>query len=171
MGMHEKIIPANPPAPRAVAVVEHLQACKRALVTFEQEIPARLLDVAEKRPGAEQALATLREKIAAVEFAIKHHAKTRSHTEQLDEMATVEFKRAVQRLPVEDILEGLSRDQCPRCCIAGTGCAITGADPLAGPCAHPVLVGALELDRYRENPQIMRVYSAACAKLGLRSNR
>jgi hypothetical protein len=168
MGMRETMVPIEPPAQRAPAVIAHLQTCRRALAAAEREIPGLLLAVAEGRPGAGEDLAALREKIAAAQFSIEHHVKARQHAEQIDQEAIAAWKAAVQTLPPDEILAGLSKDACCRRCIKGTGCAITGADPLAGPCAHPVLVGALELHRYVGNPQIQRVYTAACVKLGLR---
>jgi hypothetical protein len=168
MGRHEKIIPTEPPAPRAPTVLKHLQTSKRALVALEGEVPALLLAVAEERPGAKEGLAALREEIAAAEFEIEHNAKARELAERLDEQAIAAFKAAVQTLSLEEIVEGISKDQCPRRCAARVGCVITGADPLAGPCAHPVLVGSLELHRYRDNPQICAVYAAAAAKLNLK---
>jgi hypothetical protein len=168
MGRHEKIIPTELPARRVPAVIAHLQTSKRALVALEGKVPALLLAVAEERPGAKEGLAALREEIAAAEFEIEHHAKARQLAERLDEQAIVAWKAAVQTLSPEALVEGITKDQCCRRCAAGAGCVITGADPLAGPCAHPALVGALELHRYVDNPKIQAVYAAACAKLGLR---
>jgi hypothetical protein len=167
MGKHEKIIvPDKPPAPRAPAVIAHLQSCKRELAALQREIPGHLLAVAEERPGAKEDLAALREKIAAAEFEIQHHAGARLMAERLDEEAMVAWKADVQALPADQIVEGITREACCRRCIPGN-CVITGSDQLSGPCAHPVLVGALELTRYKNNPKIQTVFAAACAKLGL----
>jgi hypothetical protein len=168
MGRHEKIIPTELPARRAPAVLKHLQISKRELVALEGQIPALLLAVAEARPGAKEGLAALREEIATAEFEIENHAKARELAERLDEQAIVAWKAAVQTLSLEDIVEGITKDQCCRRCAAGAGCVISGADPLAGPCCHPVLVGRLELTRYQENPKVAAVYAAACALLGIR---
>jgi hypothetical protein len=168
MGKLEKIVPVEPPAPRAPTVLEHLQVSKRNLVALEAEIPGLLLAVAEERAGAKEGLAILREEIAAAKFAIEHSAKARELAERLHDEAVVAFKASVQSLPVAEIIDGLTRDSCCRRCIRGTGCAITGSDPLAGPCQHPVLVGALELHRYVDNPRIQEIYAAACVKLGLK---
>jgi hypothetical protein len=168
MGKHEQIISTEPPAPRRAAVIAHLRISRQALVDLERGIPSLLLAVAEERPGAKEGLAALREKIAAAEFEIAHSAGARLLAEQLDREAMVAWKAAVQTLPPEEIVAGITKEACCRRCIAGTGCAITGADPFAGPCAHPVLVGALELTRYKNDPKSQAVYAAACAKLGLR---
>jgi hypothetical protein len=168
MGRHEKIIPTELPARRVPTVIAHLQISKRALVALEGEVPALLLAVAEERAGAKEGLAALREEIAAAKFEIENHAKARELAERLDEEAIVSWKAAVQTLSPEELVEGITKDQCCRRCAAGAGCVITGADPLAGPCAHPALVGSLELHRYRDNPQICAVYAAAAAKLNLK---
>ena len=210
MGKHETIVPIEPPAQRAPAVIAHLQTCRRALAAAEQEIPGLLLAVAEARPRADRNLAALREKIAAAQFVIEHHAKARERArytgivrisvalgallallmfyvmltsnltglnyavskareraEQIDREAAVAFKADVQKMPPDQILAGITKDACPRRCIAG-GCAITGSDEFAGTCQHPLIGGALDQLRYRASPHIMRLYGIACEKIGLK---
>jgi hypothetical protein len=86
--------------------------------------------------------------------------------ERLDEEALVAWKAAVQTLPAEEIIAGIGKSACCRRCIPGA-CVITGSDPLAGTCQHPLIGGALDQLRYRGNRQIEAIYDAACRKLGL----
>jgi hypothetical protein len=165
----ENIVPIDPPALRVMAVIKHLQESKQALVALQLEVPSLLLAVAEESPGAKEDLATLREKIVQVEFWIAHSAGARQLAERHDATALVAWKAEIQKLPLEQIIDGISKESCCRRCRSGAGCVITGSDILAGPCAHPALVGTLELQRYVDNPRIQEIYSAACAKLGLRS--
>lgn len=162
-----KIIPDKPPAPRAAAVTEHLQASKRILAALEREIPGLLLAVIEGRPGAKEDLAVLREKITAAKFEIEHHAAARMLAERQDEEALIQWKAAVQTLPPEEAIAGIGKEVCCRRCIPGTNCAITGSDPLAGSCQHPLIGGALDQLRYRDSPKILALYDSACRKLGL----
>jgi hypothetical protein len=168
MGRYEKIVLADPPARRAPAVIARKIVAERELSELRLQIPECALAVAEGKPGGRENLAALYRQIAAVAFEIEHNAKARELATALDEQALVGWKAKIQELPPEELLAGLTRDQCCGFCSADF-CVITGADPLAGPCAHPVLVGALELNRYQDNPKIRAVYAAACAKLGLRS--
>jgi hypothetical protein len=169
MGKLEKIVLAEPPALRAPAVIVRLRIAERELADLKLQVPERVLAVAEGKPGAREALTTLHQKIAVIAFEIECSGQARQLAERLDEHSMVDFKAAVQTLPVEQILEGLSKETCCRRCIPGTGCAITASDPLSGPCQHPLIGGALELTRYRTNPKIQAIYSAACAKLGVRN--
>lgn len=166
-GVVKKIVSDKPPEPRAPVAIARLHVAQRELDDLRLQIAERVLAVAEGKPDASASLAVLREKIAQIEFEIAHSAKARLLAERLDQEATVAWKAAVQTLPAEQIVEGLTKEACCKRCIPGISCAITGSDALAGPCAHPVLVGGLELTRYRDNPKTQAVYAAACRKLGL----
>jgi hypothetical protein len=168
MSKHERIIPDKPPAPQAVTVVKHFEACKRTLAVLELKIPETAFAAAVGKPGAKQSLVALRQQIAALKFEIEHHPKARALAERSDEQAIVDWRAQVQTLPPEQIVDGIGREVCPRLCGAGGGCVISGSDALSGPCCHPNKEG-LMLTRYRENAQIMRVWSAACAALKIRS--
>src|ERR1700739_3449284 len=166
MGRPEKIVAAEPPAARAPAVISRLRAVQRELADLKLQIPERVLASAEGKPGARESLAELHQQISAAEFEIAGNGAARQLAERLDEEAGVAWKAAVQTLEPDEIVAGITKDQCCRRCLIGAGCVITGSDPLAGPCAHPVLVGALEKDRYRTNPKIQAVYAAARSALG-----
>jgi hypothetical protein len=169
MGRHETIIPLDPPAARAPAVIARLRIAERELSDLKLQVPERVLAVAEGGPGAKEALAALHQKITATAFEIECSGPARELAARLDQNALVAYRAAIQTLPVEQIIEGISKEGCCRRCSGAGRCVITGADPLeGGACAHPILTGALELNSHRDNPQIQRVYTAACAKLGLR---
>ena len=170
MGKMEKIVLADPPAPRAPAVVARKMIAERELTDLKLEIPERVLAVAEGKPGARENLAVLQQKIAAVTFEIEHNRQARDLAARLDEEAIGTWKAAVQTLDPEEIVAGIAKDGCCHRCGGGFGCVITGADVLALQCAHPLIVGALVLNRYRDNPKIQAVYAAACAKLGVRKS-
>jgi hypothetical protein len=167
MGKMEKIVLAEPPAPQVRVVLEHLHVTKRALAALEAQISETAFAAAVGKPCGAENLAALREKIATAKFAIENYPQVRAHAERQDEQAVVQWKAEVQKLPPEQIIAGITKDSCCRRCTDRTGCALTGIDPLSHPCAHPVLVGALELTRYRDNEKIQRIYDAACRKLGL----
>jgi hypothetical protein len=164
---HEQI-PDKPPALQATVVVKHLEACKRALAALEAQIPEQAFAAAVGKPGGAENLAALHQKIGSVKFEIECHPKARALAERSDEQAIVDWRAAIQTMDPADIVAGIGREVCPRLCGAGGGCAISGADSLSGPCCHPNKEG-LMLTRYRENAQIMRVWSAACAALKIRS--
>jgi hypothetical protein len=168
MSKHERI-PDKPPAPRAAAVTEHLQASRRTLAALEAQVPEMALAAALGEPGGAENLTALHQKIGAVKFEIECYPRARARAERSDEQAVVDWRAQVQTLPPEQIVDGIGREVCPRLCGAGGGCVIAGSDPLAGGlCCHPNKEG-LVLSRYNENPQIVRVFAAACAALKIRS--
>jgi hypothetical protein len=167
MGRHETMVPFAPPAIRAPTVIRYLQVNQRTLVEIEARVPALLLAVAEKQPGALVELAATREEIAQIQFEIEHGAKARELAAGLDQAAFQDWKKAVQTLPPEQIVEGISKEGCCRRCVEGSVCAITGADIYAGgACAHPIKAGALAAISSRDNPKVVAVFAAACSKLG-----
>jgi hypothetical protein len=170
MGKIEKIVPDKPPELRALAVVARLKIAQRELADLKLQVAERVLAVAEGTPGARESLAALHQKITATAFEIESNFQARELAARLDEEAIVAWKAAVQTLDPEEIIAGITKDQCCRLCLRGAGCVITGCDALAGPCAHPAREG-LMLTRYKENPKIVAVFAAACAKLGIRNNR
>jgi hypothetical protein len=161
-----KIVPAGPPAPQAPVVLEHLHVTKRALAGLELKIPELVFAAAVGKSGGAENLAVLREQIATAKFSIENYPKARAQAELCDQEALVQWRAAVQTLPPEEIIVGITKDACCRRCIVG-GCAITGSDPLAGPCQHPLIGGALELTRFKSNQKIQVIYDASCRKLGL----
>lgn len=163
----ELIVASDPPASRAPVVIARLRAVQRELADLKLQIPERVLACAEGKPGARESLVELHRQMSIAAFEIESHAAARELAVRLDQEATVAWKAAVQILPPEEIIAGITKEVCCKRCIPGIACAITGSDALAGPCAHPVLVGALELTRYVDNPKIQAIYAAACRKLGL----
>jgi hypothetical protein len=169
MGRGENLVPAKP-AMQAEAVVAHLQESRRRLAALEAQVPETALAAFLDEPGAKAKLAALGEKIRAVSFEIECGGKSRLLAEHRDQAAVAQWRASVQAMPVEAIVAGLTRDSCCGLCGPETGCAISGADRLSGPCCHPAREG-LMLARYKENPKIMAIYAAACAKIGVRTIR
>jgi hypothetical protein len=157
----------EPPAPRAPLVVARLRSAQRELADLKLQIPERALASAEGKPGARENLAELCQKISATEFEIGCNPAAREFAIPIDQAAAAAWKAEVQGLDPADIVDGITKEQCCSRCRPGA-CVITASDPFSGPCQHPVLVGALELTRYRENPRIQALHSAACSKLGLK---
>jgi hypothetical protein len=170
MGKHERIIPDKPPAPRAPKVLERLQISKRTLGELEGEIPRLLLAALEGRPGSGDELAALRESIAAVQFEIENNGRARDLAAHLDQEAIAAWRQAIQTLPPEQLVDGVTRDGCCRRC-GPAGCVIVGSDPMARECAHPVISREGLKARYHGNPKIVAVFEAAAAKLGIGSRR
>jgi hypothetical protein len=165
MGKHEAIVAAEPPGPRAPSVLEQRPALERELADLKQRIAETTLAAYEGKPDGRKNLAALHDQIRIVTFQLEGSAAALELAQHLDQAALSAWKAAVQMLPPEEIVDGITKEACCRRCIGG--CAITAADPYSGPCGHPVLVGALELNRYRDNPKILAIYDAACRKLGL----
>ena len=172
MGRYEQIVPIEPPAARAPAVLARLRSAERELADLKLQIPEHALAVAENEPGAKEALAALHQKIILTTFEIESNAQAGYLAARLYQEELVAYRAAIQTLPPEQIVDGITKDSCCRRCPAAGRCVIVGSDILSGgSCAHPVLVGALELNSHRTNPRIVAVYTAAAEKLGVRSTR
>jgi hypothetical protein len=168
-GVVKKIVPDKPPELQAPAVVKHQQITKATLAVLEAQIPETAFAAAVGKPGGAENLSSLREKIAAAKFMVENYPKARAYAELLDEQALVDWRAAVQTLDPAELVAGIGKEVCPRLCGAGGGCVISGSDAFSGPCCHPLREG-LMLTRYKESAQIVRVFSAACAALRIRSN-
>jgi hypothetical protein len=167
MGLHEQHpVPAKP-KPSTQAVTARLRECRQIRDALEAQRAAAALASALREPGAAAALADLGQKIAAMEFEIACSVKAEALASAEDRAATAEWMAAIQRMPVEAIVAGISKDQC--CALCGPqGCVISGGNPMSGgDCAHPVLQGGPHPGS-RDNPQVKAVYLAACSKLNVR---
>jgi hypothetical protein len=166
MGKHEQPIPTKPAA-STIAVTARLSECRRQLTFLEEQKPAAALASALREPGAADRLATLCQKIAALEFEINCSVKAEALASARDREAVADWRAAIQELPVEVLLAGISKDQCSALC-GPEGCVISGGDPRSGgDCSHPVLQGGPH-PQFRNHPQVKAVYAAACEKLNVR---
>jgi hypothetical protein len=162
MGKHERIVSTEPPAPRAPGVLVYLDASKRVLAGLETEVAEAALAAAEETPGAQEKLALLYGKIGVAKFEIDSNAKAHDLAQRLDRQAVEDWKTAIQAMPPEKIIAGITASSCCRLCSADTGCVITAGQN----CAHPVKTGVLPV-RLADNPAIRKIFAAACAKTGV----
>jgi hypothetical protein len=167
VGKHERrIIQDQPPALRAPAVARRLAVAQRDLSDLKLLIGERGLAVAEGKPGAKEAFAALHQQITSTAFEIEHFSKARELAARLDQEAITAFKAAIQTLAPDDIVAGITKDGCCRRC-GPAGCVIVGGDPMGSECAHPVISREGLKARYHQNPKVLAVFEAACAKLGM----
>ena len=96
-GHVQTIVPTEPPAQRAPAVLSRLRAAQRELADLKLQIPERALAAAEGKPGARESLAELRRKISEAEFEIASNSAAREYAERLDEAALVSWIQDVQK--------------------------------------------------------------------------
>lgn len=164
MGKIESLQPAKP-IMQTEAVRAHLPALQRRLADLRAQVPGAALKSA---CGDGASLATLEDAIRLTAFEIDCQGQALAMASVQDEEAIRVFRARTQALPIDTILEGLTKEQCCHRCIPGIACAITGSDPLADKCAHVVIVGPLELARYEASPTIKKLYRAACEKLNVR---
>lgn len=163
----EKTVPLEPPASRVPAVVSRAQAVERELTALKLQAAERALACAEGKPGARSLLAELRDKIAVAEFELARNGAAQDLAMQLDQTALDAWRADIQTLSPEEIIAGISRDECCRRCRPGD-CVIAGADAVPSECIHPVMAGPLHFLRHKANPKILAVYAAARAKVGAR---
>jgi hypothetical protein len=165
MGRHEKIIQAEPPAPRANAVLLRRQASEQELAVLNAEIGERALSAIEGKPGGKDGLAALHDKIRAVTFEIECNAAAHELALRLDQEAIAAWKTAIYAMPPESLIAGITAKDCCRLCSADHGCVITAG----GQCGHPVKIGVLD-PHSRGVPMIRAAYQAATAKLKLKGH-
>jgi hypothetical protein len=167
MGLQEQPIPAKP-KPSTQAVTARLRECRQIRDALEAQRPAAALASAVREPGAAAALRELGQKIAALDFEIACSVKAEALASAEDRAAVAAWMAELQRMPVEALIAGISKEMCCRLC-GPEGCVISGGDPMSGaPCAHPIREGGPH-PRSMDNPQVKAVYAAACSKLNVRS--
>jgi hypothetical protein len=165
MGKLEKIAAAEPPAPRAPAVLEQRPALERELADLKQQIAETALAAYEGKSDGREKLAALDAKIRACAFQLDCNGLAHEHALRLDHQAVESWKATIQTMPPEQIIAGISVKDCARLCSEEHGCVIT----LGQQCGHPVKSGVLP-PRLQGNPAVRRVYVAATAKLKLRGH-
>jgi hypothetical protein len=181
MGRREQIIPLDPPAARAPAVLERRGALERELADLKLQIAEKALDAYERRPDGRESLAALDAKIRACAFLIDCYAAAHELAARRDDQAIVTWKAEVQTLEPEEIVAGISKELCCHRCQPGSpgGCVITASAPHSGGvCSHPVRSRHLfHLDHkgkpffpYRASPRASEIFDAACEKLNVRKD-
>jgi hypothetical protein len=140
MSKCDQIPLADPPAPRAPAVIDYLAACKRSLASLEATRAEVALAAAVGKPDGKAAMAALGEQISALKFEIDCHPMARELASRLDEDAVTSWKAEVQVLTPDEIVAGIASGACCRRCSPGNYCIITASDSRADPavCAHPM---------------------------------
>jgi hypothetical protein len=161
-GRQETIVPTEPPAPRAPAVIARLRIAERELADLKLQIDERLLAVAEGKLGAKESWAALCQKITVLTLEIESSPKARVLAARLDQEALADYRADIQKLSPEEIIAGISKEQCCRRCTGAGRCVISD-----GSCGHPLLQSGSNA-RYSENSQVRAVYAAACEKLNVR---
>lgn len=171
-------VPTTPPAPRSKAVLDRMQVCKQELIALQAGIGAATLASAEGEPGASEHLAALHLKIQAAKFEIECGTTARELADGFDREAVTAWHAAVQMLDPDEIVAGIGKDSCCRRCGDGHGCVIPGATGAGRACIHPLRElgrsvfrgadGGLQIGtiEYRNNPQVAKVFKAACKKTG-----
>jgi hypothetical protein len=174
MGKHENIIPLDPPAPTAPAVLAHrkkLEAERDALRTGVAELA---LASSKGNMDAQAVLWAIPAKQAGLEFEINQNHAAYELAMKLDSDAEA-ARRASLPMDPEELIAGIGREMCPRLCQPGSFCVITGAYAYAGgQCGHPIReihavfargpTGDREF-RYAHNPRAARVFEAARSRL------
>ena len=176
MSKPETIVSLKPPAPTASTVRAHRQTLELSLTALRASAAELALASAKGKAGARDALAALYLKIRVTEFSIECNHLAAELATQEDAAAEVAWRAAIQALDPEQIIEGIGKEKCPSRCTPGIpgGCCISASAPYAGTtCSHPVRERHLfhlddrgrRLFPYRDNPQALRIFIAACRRL------
>jgi hypothetical protein len=156
---------AEPPAPRAPAVLEQRGAIARELADLKTQIAETALAAYEGKSDGRERLAALDTEIRACAFQLDCNGLAHELALRLDQDAVEAWKATIQAMPPEKIIAGISSKDCCRLCSAEHGCVITNG----GNCAHPVKIGVLD-PRSRGVPSTRAAYVAATAKLNLKGH-
>jgi murein DD-endopeptidase MepM/ murein hydrolase activator NlpD len=180
MGRHEKIaISLKPPAPTARTVLEHRKKLETERDGLHTGAAALALASAQGDADAQDALAAIPAKFAAIQFEIdlNHEAYKLAHKQDAD--AEVAWRESLQSTDPEDLIAGINKDECCHRCQPNSpgGCVITAGYPYAGSqCGHPIREKHMVFGRdetgvrqflYRQNAQALKVFTAARKRLGV----
>jgi hypothetical protein len=180
MGRHEKIaVSDKPPAPTAPRVLAHRKKLETERDGLRTGAAALALASAQGDADAQAALAAIPAKFAAIQFEIdlNHEAYELAH--KLDADAEVAWRESLQSMDPEDLIAGINNHECCHRCQPNSpgGCVITSGFPYAGSqCGHPVREKQIIFGRdangvrqflYRQNPQALKVFTAARKRLGV----
>jgi hypothetical protein len=122
-----------PPPPMAPMLLDQVRAAEALIAECESRVGVLVLAEAQGTKGATEALAALEAKIAAAKA--EHVRKNAAYRAALvaDRTAAESFTARIRALPVEALIDGVTREKCPRLCHAG-GCAIGCGINI---CMHP----------------------------------
>jgi hypothetical protein len=166
-----------PPAPTAKQVRAHRQSLMMSIAAMRAGAPELAFASAMGNLGAKDALANLYLKLKTLEWELELNAEAVNLGRSADQAAETARREAIQALPAEEIIEGITRDSCCRLCIPGSDCVISApAGRSGGICVHPVTQKHLffldETGRrhypYEDNPRSYEIHLAACRKLKLK---
>src|ERR1700730_2041819 len=121
MGRHEKIIQAEPPAPRAPAVLEQRDAIERELADLKLQIAETALAAYEGLSDGRERLASLDAQIRACAFQLDCNGLAHALASRLDHEAVAAWKTAIYAMPPEKLIEGITAKDCYRLCRAPNG--------------------------------------------------
>ena len=132
-------VPHTPRALTAPAVKAHRRALEARLVELRSGVASMALAAVGKKPSAAKGLATLRRKVANLEFEIAANLDAFDLAQAQDAAAHAAWRASVHELPPADAIEGIGKDSCRRRCAPGApgGCVLTGGCP-SSECLHPV---------------------------------
>jgi hypothetical protein len=163
MGKFDKIVPDTPPAPRAPAVFEQRPTLEGELADLKLQVAERALAVYEAGTDGREKLAALDGAIRACSFQIDCIAAAHTLALQLDREAVAAWRAQAQADP-KTAVEGITKEKCCSRCTSGTAGRIITGDV----CGHPIKAwnGSLPA-RLQGNPVVRAVHKAAAEKLGV----
>jgi hypothetical protein len=167
----------KPPAPTAMAVRAHRRTLELERDALRAGAAALALASARGDQSAREALAALPARHAALTFEIDLNGEAVELAQNEDAAAEKVWRAAIQTLPVDEIIAGISPDSCCRRCTPGSpgGCVLSGGARFAGSsCYHPVREAfpndaqGKRVFPLAADPQAANVFFAACEKLKVR---
>ncbi len=161
-GRRNSIIPLAPPAPRAPAVLEQRPALERELADLKLQVAEKALASYEDRGTGRDKLAALDAAIRACAFQIECNTLAHDLGLRIDREAVAAWRSQVQADP-KTAVEGITKEKCCSRCTSDTaGCIISG-----DVCMHPIKAGNGLPARLQGNPVVRAVHKAAAEKLGV----
>jgi hypothetical protein len=179
MGKHETIVPIKPPPSTKPAIVAWRKTLEIERDALRASAAALAFASAKGDSAAREALAAIPSRLAALQFEINfsHECQQLAHAE--DAAAEVAWRVSLQSMDPEDLIAGINKDECCHRCQPNSpgGCVITSGYSYAGSqCGHPIREKHMVFGRdangvrqflYRQNPQALKVFTAARKRLGV----
>jgi hypothetical protein len=171
-----KKLPTTPPQPTAMSIRAHGKTLALKIDAMKLGAGQLVLDLARGKNGAQEALTDLYLKLKTLEFALEMNDRAVELARQEDQAAEAAYRAAIQELPAEEIISGLTKDSCGSFCVPGGpgGCVISApAARSGGVCVHPVTERHLWFKNeegrvnypYSDNARSHQLFLTACKKL------
>ena len=168
----------KPPAPTAKLVLQHRKRLEAERDALQNGVAELALKSAHGDTAARAELRAVASKREGLQFEIDQNHTANELAVKQDSDAEVFWRLELPRLPPEELISGINRDECCSACRPGVtgGCVLAGGAAYADSgCIHPIRFGShhqfvigddgKRIFPHRDHPRAAKVFRAAIEKL------